>query len=116
MKTYPSARIRNVALIGHGAAGKTTLAEAMLTVSGALARPGRVEDGTAVLDFEPEEVKRHISASLAWAPVEWSEHKLNVLDTPGWADFAGEQVAALSVADIAVVVVSAVDGAKEIKK
>jgi elongation factor G len=110
MKTYPSARIRNVALIGHGAAGKTTLAEAMLTVSGALARPGRVEDGTAVLDFEPEEVKRHISASLAWAPVEWSEHKLNVLDTPGWADFAGEQVAALSVADIAVVVVSAVDG------
>lgn len=110
MKTYPSARIRNVALIGHGGAGKTTLAEAMLTASGAIARPGRVEDGTATLDFEPEEVKRHISASMAWAPVEWSDHKLNVLDTPGWADFAGEQVAALSVADIAVVVVSAVDG------
>jgi len=110
MKTYPSARIRNVALIGHGAAGKTSLAEAMLAISGAIARPGRVDDGTATLDFEPEEVKRHISVSVAWAPVEWAEHKLNVLDTPGWADFAGEQVAALSVADIAVVVVSAVDG------
>jgi len=106
----PSAKIRNVALAGHGGAGKTTLAEALLVCSGALNRAGRIEDGTTVSDFEPEEVKRHISVSLAMAPVQVGEFRINVIDTPGYADFVAEMEAALSVADLAVVVVSAVEG------
>jgi elongation factor G len=106
----PSAKIRNVVLVGHGGAGKTTLAEALLVCSGALNRPGRVEDGTTVSDFEPEEVKRHISVSLAMAPVQVGEFRINVIDTPGYADFSAEMEAGLSVADLAVVVVSAVEG------
>src|ERR1700689_5240456 len=108
--TVPSAKIRNVALVGHGGAGKTTLAEALLVCSGALNRAGRVEDGTTVSDFEPEEVKRHISVSLAMAPVQIGEFRINVIDTPGFADFSAEMEAGLSVADLAVVVVSAVEG------
>ncbi|HET9600915.1 MAG TPA: elongation factor G [Acidimicrobiales bacterium] len=110
MKTYPTANIRNVALVGHSGSGKTTLVEALLARSGATARIGRVEDGTTLSDTEPEEVKRRISLSLAVAPVEWDGCKLNFLDTPGYADFMGEVEAALSVADLAVFVVSAVDG------
>ena len=110
MKTYPTANIRNVALVGHSGSGKTTLVEALLARSGAIARIGRVEDGTTLSDTEPEEVKRRISLSLAVAPVEWDGCKLNFLDTPGYADFMGEVEAALSVADLAVFVVSAVDG------
>lgn len=110
MSNVPSARIRNVALIGHGGAGKTTLAEALLVVGGVLARPGRTEDGTTVCDFEPEEVKRGISVSLAMAPFFFEEHKLNIVDTPGYADFVAEVESALSVADLAVVVVSAIEG------
>ena len=110
MKTYPTANIRNVALVGHSGSGKTTLVEALLARSGATARIGRVEDGTTLSDTEPEEVKRRISLSLAVAPVEWEGCKLNFLDTPGYADFMGEVEAALSVADLAVFVVSAVDG------
>jgi elongation factor G len=106
----PSAKIRNVVLVGHGGAGKTTLAEALLVSCGALNRAGRVEDGTTVSDFEPEEVKRHISVSLAMAPVEVGDFRINVIDTPGYADFAAEMEAGLSVADLAVVVVSAVEG------
>jgi elongation factor G len=106
----PSAKIRNVALVGHGGSGKTTLAEALLVCSGALNRAGRVEDGTTVSDFEPEEVKRHISVSLAMAPTAVGDFRINVIDTPGYADFVAEVEAALSVADLAVVVVSAVEG------
>jgi len=106
----PSAKIRNVALVGHGGAGKTTLAEALLVGSGVLNRAGRTEDGTTVSDFEPEEVKRHISVSLSVVPVPWGEHRINLLDTPGYADFVAEMEAGLSVADLAVVVVSAVEG------
>ncbi len=102
--------IRNVAVVGHGGAGKTTLTEALLFVSGAVTRMGRVEDGTTVTDFDPEEQKRAISVSLALAPVEWEGHKLNVIDTPGYADFVGDVTAALRVADLAVFVVSAVEG------
>jgi elongation factor G len=108
--SVPSAKIRNVALVGHGGAGKTTLAEALLVCSGALNRAGRVEDGTTVSDFEPEEVKRHISVSLAMAPIQVGEFRINVIDTPGYADFQAEMEAGLSVADLAVVVVSAVEG------
>jgi elongation factor G len=110
MRAYPPAAIRNVALVGHGGAGKTTLTEALLHISGAIGRPGRVEDAATVTDFEPEEHKRALSISAALAPVEWEEHKINVIDTPGYADFAEEALAALAVADLAVFVVSAVEG------
>ena len=110
MKTYPSANIRNVALVGHGGAGKTTLTEALLFAAGAIPRMGRVEDGSTVSDFDPEEQRRTISVSLALAPFEIDGHKINVLDTPGYADFVGDVVAALQAADLALFVVSAVEG------
>jgi len=110
MKAYPPTMVRNVALVGHGGAGKTTLAEAMLLCTGAISRAGRSEDGTTVLDFEPEEHAHHMSTSLSLAALEWRGHKLNVLDCPGYADFVPEALAGLSVADLAVFVVSAADG------
>ncbi|MGA8297811.1 MAG: elongation factor G [Acidimicrobiales bacterium] len=103
-------QIRNVALIGHGGSGKTTLAESLLHLSGAISRQGRVEDGTTVSDFEPEEVKRHMSVSMSVAPLEWEGFKVNLVDTPGFADFIGEVELALDVCDVAVLVVSAVEG------
>ncbi len=108
-------RIRNVAVLGHSGSGKTTLAEALLVRAGVVPRAGRVEDGTTVCDTEPEELKRTMSLSLALAPFEWKAsdgevYKINLLDTPGYGDFCGDVDAALSVADLAVVVVSAVDG------
>jgi len=108
--SYPTEKIRNVALLGHGGAGKTSLVEALLARSGTIVRPGKVDDGTAVCDTEPEELKRKISISLAVAPLEWEGYKINLIDTPGYADFIGEVEAALTVADLAVFVVSAVDG------
>jgi len=102
--------VRNVALVGHGGAGKTTLTEALLHHAGGINRMGRVEDGTTVSDFEPEEVKRGLSLSLSLAVVELGQHKLNLLDTPGYADFVGDAAAALRVADLAVFVVSAIEG------
>ena len=110
MKAYPPEKVRNVALVGHGDAGKTTLAEAMLLCSGAIGRAGRTEEGTAALDFEPEEHTHHMSTSLALAALEWRGYKVNVLDCPGYADFVPEALAGLSVADLAVLVVSSVDG------
>ncbi len=110
MQDYSPARIRNVALVGHGGSGKTSLAEALLYRAGAISRLGRVEDGTTVCDHEPEEVARTMSLSLALAPCEFEGHKLNILDTPGLADFTADVEAALRVADLAVFVVSAVDG------
>ncbi len=110
MKQVPPDKIRNVALVGHGGSGKTTLAEALLFTAGVTKRMGRVEDGTTVCDFEAEEQGRGQSLSLALAPFEWKGHKINLIDTPGYADFEGEALAALHVADLAVFVVSAVDG------
>ncbi len=110
MKRVPTEDIRNVALVGHSGSGKTTLAEALLSRAGAITRVGRVEDGSTVSDTEPEEQKRGISISLAVLPVEWEGRKINVLDTPGYADFVGEVEAALRIADLAVFVVSAVEG------
>ncbi|MGE0881412.1 MAG: elongation factor G [Acidimicrobiia bacterium] len=110
MKSYPTGKIRNVALVGHGGSGKTTLAEALLLRASAISRAGRVEDGTTVCDFEPEEHKHHQSISLSLAPFEWQGHKINLIDTPGYADFIGDVEAALAVADLVVFVVSAVDG------
>ncbi|MGH2810527.1 MAG: GTP-binding protein, partial [Actinomycetota bacterium] len=110
MRSYSPEKLRNVVLFGHQGAGKTTIAEALVHVSGATTRMGTIADGNTVCDFEPEEVKKQISVSLALAPVEWKDHKINVLDSPGYADFVGEAQAALRVADLAILVVSAVDG------
>lgn len=110
MKTYPTDRIRNIALVGHGHSGKTTLAEALLFGAGATNRAGRIEDGNTVTDFDPDEIQRQISISLALAPIEWKDHKINILDAPGYADFFGDAEAALRAADAAIIVVSAVDG------
>jgi elongation factor G len=110
MKTYDASDIRNVLLVGHGGAGKTTLMEAMLFAAGALTRMGNVEDGNTASDFEPEETKKGISVSLAMAPVEWNGVKINVLDSPGYADFVGDVRSAIRAADAVLLVVSAVDG------
>jgi elongation factor G len=110
VKTFPQESIRNVALVGHGGAGKTTLAEAMLFTAGAIPRLGKVEDGNTVCDFDPEEARRSISVSLAMAPFEHNGCKVNVIDAPGYADFVSDVAAALRAADLAVFVVSAVEG------
>jgi elongation factor G len=110
VKTYEASQIRNVLLVGHGGAGKTTLAEALLFLGGAITRMGTVEDGTTTSDFEPEEAKRQISVSLAMTPIEWREVKLNILDAPGYADLIGDVRAALRAVDACLFVVSAVDG------
>jgi elongation factor G len=110
LKVYSSTKVRNVALVGHGGSGKTSLTEALLFVAGAIPRLGRVEDGNTVSDFDPEAARRSISVSMAVAPFEYDGHKVNLLDAPGYADFIGDVAAALRVADLALFVVSAVEG------
>jgi elongation factor G len=110
VKTYPTDKIRNVALVGHGGAGKTSLTEALLFVTGTIPRQGRVEDGTTTTDFDPEEARRRISVSLGVAPFEFEGCKITVLDAPGYADFVSDVAAALRAADLALFVVSAVEG------
>ncbi len=110
MPSYKVEELRNVCLIAHSAAGKTSLAEAMLFNTGATSRLGKVEEGNTVSDFDPEEIRRKISVSTAVVPFEWNGHKVNVLDTPGYMDFVGEVKGAVRVADGAVVVVCAASG------
>ena len=110
MKTYPTERIRNVALVGSSSAGKTMLAEAMLFRAGALDRMGGIETRNTVCDHEPEEHAAGSSQVVALASFEWNDHKINLLDTPGSFDFAGEQWAAMAVADLIVLVVDATAG------
>ncbi len=110
MKEYTTQQIRNIALIGHGSSGKTTLVEAMLFESKAINRRGKVEEGTTVTDFDAEEIRRKISLSLSLAPVEWKGYKLNFIDTPGYTDFIGEVRSALRVADLSLSVIDAVSG------
>ncbi len=110
MKEYHTKQLRNAVLLGHGSAGKTSLAEAMLFASGAINRLGRVEDGTTVADHDQEEINRHISLSLSIVPVEWDGYKINVIDTPGYTDFVGEVKSGIRVADVALIVVDAVAG------
>jgi elongation factor G len=112
MKEYTTEFIRNVALVSHSSAGKTMLAEAFAHFTGATTRLGKVEDGSTVSDFEDEEIRRGISLSTSLIPVEYRDHKLNVLDTPGYTDFVGEMISALSVADGALVLVDSVSGAE----
>jgi elongation factor G len=106
----PAEKVRNVALVGHAGAGKTTLAEALLVATGALGRAGRVEDGTTCLDSDEVEVRQQRSVSLGVATVEHAGHRITLLDTPGSPDFVGELRAGLRAADAALFVVSAVGG------
>src|SRR5918992_1326601 len=110
VKTYATENIRNIVLVGHGGAGKTSVAEALLFRSGATTRMGKITEGNTVCDFDEEEIRKGISVSTALAPIEWDGHKVNVLDAPGYADFVGEMRAAMRVADLAVFVVSGVEG------
>jgi elongation factor G len=107
-----TAQIRNLALIGHGGCGKTSLAEALLFGAGATSRLGKVDDGSSVLDYEPEEIKRKITISSAFHHYNWKKHTVYFADTPGDDNFLADTRAALHVADAAVVVVDAVDGVK----
>lgn len=109
-RPYPTDRIRNVAFLGHGGTGKTTLIDAAAFTAGAIPRRGSVPDGTALTDFTPEEKSHVISISLALAHAEWLGTKLNLIDTPGYLDFTGEAKAGVRVADAAVVLVSATAG------
>jgi elongation factor G len=108
--TLSPGNVRNVVLVGHSGAGKTTLVEALLVATGALTRAGRVEDGNTVTDFDEAEVRQHRSVSLALAPIERDGIKVNLLDAPGYADFTGDLRAGLRGADAALFVISAVDG------
>ncbi len=110
MKEYASEALRNVVLMGHSGSGKTTLAEALLHVSGAISRMGRVEDRNTVSDFDEEEHARGYSISSSLIPIEWQDCRINVIDTPGFADFEGEVVAAAHAAESAVITVDATAG------
>jgi elongation factor G len=110
MKEYTTEFIRNIALVSHGGAGKTMLAESFLHVTGATTRLGKVEDGTTTSDYDDEEHRRKISIYTSVIPVEHKNYKLNFLDAPGYTDFVGEMISALSVADGAIILVDAVAG------
>ena len=103
-------KIRNVAFVGHVGAGKTTLVDELLHQLGTIGKAGRVEDGTTVSDYEPEEHARNMSIRSSVVQVEWEGHRLNLIDTPGFLDFEPDARAALHIADLAVFVVSAVEG------
>jgi elongation factor G len=107
---YETENLRNVGLFGHGGAGKTSLAEAILYTAKVIDRMGKVENGNTVSDFEPEEIKRGISLSLSVLPLEWKGKKINVIDTPGYADFIGEIKSALRAIDSMLIVIDAISG------
>ena len=110
MKEYTTEFLRNIALVSHGGAGKTMLAEAFLHATGATTRLGKVEDSTTVSDYDEEEQRRKISIYSSVIPIEHRDHKINVIDAPGYTDFVGEAISALSVADGAIILVDAVAG------
>lgn len=110
MKEYRSDKLRNIGIIAHGGAGKTSLTESLLFNTGATTRMGRIADGTTITDFEPEEIKRKITINAALAPCEWQEHKMNFIDTPGYADFVGEVKGVLRAVDSTIVVLCAAAG------
>lgn len=110
MRAYNTEDIRNVVLMGHGSVGKTTLGEAALFESGAITRMGSIADGNTVSDFDEDEHKRKFSLSLSVLPVEWEGRKINLIDTPGYADFICEVICGAEAADMALVVVDAVSG------
>ncbi len=110
MRTYPTDQIYNIGLFAHGGAGKTSLAEAMLYDSGTISRMGRVDEGNTVSDYDAEELKRRMSVHATPLPLEWAGRKVNLLDTPGYADFIGEEAAAMAVVDGAILMLCAASG------
>ena len=106
MNVYKTSDIRNVVFLGHGGAGKTTLAEAVAYATGVITRKGRVEDGNTISDYDKEEINRQFSISASVIPIEWNGLKINILDAPGYFDFVGQMEDAMSVADAAVIVVN----------
>lgn len=110
MKNYPPDRIRNLAVIGSGGTGKTTLCEALLFKSGATTRMGKVDDGNSASDYDSEEIKRKISIYASLLPLEWKDTKINLIDTPGYIDFAGEAISAMNVVEGVIAVIDAVSG------
>src|SRR2546430_5522862 len=110
MRVYKTAEIRNVAVVGHGASGKTSLVDALAFVAGTSKRHGSVKEGTALTDYTPDEIERKYSIQLALGVAEWMNTKINLIDTPGYLDFTGEALAGVWAADGALVVVSATGG------
>lgn len=110
MKVYPSDKIRNIGIVAHQGAGKTSLTEALVYSTGATTRLGKVDDGNTVADYHPEELKRKSTVNTSLVACEWRDHKINILDVPGFSDFFGEVVSTLRVADCLVMVVDAVAG------
>ena len=110
MAKFTTSQLRNVAVVGHGSSGKTSLVEALLFNSGVLSRMGRVEDGTTVSDWDAEEQRRGISINLSVVPVTFKNVKLNLVDTPGYLDFMGEVISALAVCEAGLVLVDSVSG------
>ncbi len=110
MKNYKVDKIRNVALLGHGGSGKTTLTESMLYTTKVVKRMGKVEDGNTVSDFDKEEISRQFSIGTSVIPIEWNNSKYNILDAPGYFDFSGEVISALRVAGGAIIMVDATSG------
>ncbi|MFS8541097.1 MAG: GTP-binding protein, partial [Tissierellales bacterium] len=110
MKVYQTEQIRNIALIGHGSSGKTTLTEALLFFTGVTNRPGRVDDGNTMSDFDKEEIARKVSIATSVIPIEWQDVKFNLLDTPGYFDFVGDVYSALRASESALILVDASAG------
>ena len=110
MKEYSTEKLRNIALISHSGVGKTSLAEAMVFTSGASNRLGKIEDGTTISDYHPDEIERKISITSSLMNVEWGESKINILDTPGYSDFIGEVIGSLRVVETSLVLLNAVSG------
>ena len=110
MKAYTGDKIRNVAIVGHGGAGTTSVTEALLYRAGAIDRMCKVEDGATTTDYEPEEIKRKVSVNATLAPVEWRDSKINFIDTPGFADFVAEVKGAFRAVDSALIVINATAG------
>src|SRR3954464_3779961 len=110
MREYKGSEIRNIAVVGHGASGKTSLVDALAFVSGSSRRHGSVKDGTALTDYAAEEVDRGFSINLGCAYAEWMDAKINLIDTPGFLDFQGDALAGLAAADGALCVVNASSG------
>src|SRR5690349_25031748 len=110
MREYRGYEIRNIAVVGHGASGKTSLVDALAYVSGSSKRHGSVREGTSLTDYAPEEVERGFSINIGCGYAEWMGAKINLIDTPGYLDFQGDAIAGLAAADGALCVVSATGG------
>ena len=110
MRDYLAHEVRNVSVLGHSGAGKTAVLEAMLYFTNASDRFGKTSEGSSLIDYDAEEIRRGISVYTSLVPIEWKENKINFIDTPGYLDFIGEQEAGLAVGDNALIVVGAKDG------